>query len=194
VACNGSSVVSPRFAAALWALDWALRAARRGVRQIEFHDQLGPCTGRTYSPVCAPGPQASAAGRFAAQPVLYGMLAAARLEGGSFLPVSLQASGSISAYATREPGGRVHVAIDNLSPAGPSQALIALLPARYRAAVEQLAAPAVTARRGVRLGGAQILPGGRLSASSAPLPGGAGFLRLRLAAGSAALITLTPAG
>jgi hypothetical protein len=122
------------------------------------------------------------------------MLAAARLQGGSFLPVSVQASGSIAAYATREPGGRVHMAIDNLTPAGRSQAVLVLLPARYRAAVEQLAAPAVTARRGVRIGGAQVGAAGGLPARSTPLPGGAGFLRLRLAAGSAALITLTPAG
>jgi hypothetical protein len=192
VACNGSATVSPRFASALWALDWALRSARRGVRNVEFHDQLGACTARTYSPLCLASASEAAAGQFTAQPVLYGLLAAARLEGGSFIPLALQAPSSVVAYATREPSGVIHLAVDNLSLGGTSQPVIALLPGRYRPTLERLVAPGLTARRGAHFGGAEIGPGGSWHAGGEALADGAGSLSLRLARGSAAIVTLTP--
>lgn len=191
VGCSGATGVSRTFASSLWALDWALRATAAGVGHIQFHDLLERCTARTYSPLCAT--PAAGESNVAPQPELYGLLAAARLENGNFLDVRLRGPESLTAYATGDREGTIRLALDDMRRRGAPQRVVVTLHSGYRADIERLEGPGLTATRGVRLGGAEIAPNGRFEPHERPLDSGARSLDVRLRAGSAAILTLTPA-
>lgn len=153
--CRGNSAASPTFASALWALDWALRAADSGVSGLSFHGHLDLCGPDNQSPVCAPTTQAAAGTNVAPQPEFYGLLAASRLEGGRFLPIRAGSSTSMSnltAWATISPRGRITIAIDNLATSGASRTVL-ISPRRACLVVtEPLLAPSAAAKTGVALG------------------------------------------
>ena len=113
---------SPGFAGALWSLDWVLRAENSGVRGLNFNGEFRSCEWDPYSPICAPGDtEAADAGDVTAQPVYYGLLAARQLEGGRFVPTSMNTSGplpNLTTWATVVPGGTVRLAIHNMATTG----------------------------------------------------------------------------
>jgi hypothetical protein len=158
-ACMGSPSASPVFASALWALDWALRAASSGVKSLNFHGDLGVCGSHSESPICAPSDEAR---EVAAQPEYYGMLAASRLEGGRFVPTSLidpDPLPNLTTWATIAPGGTVRIAIDNLATEGLAQP-VSIPISGYAATYETVVGPSAEARTGITLGGAPVTSAG----------------------------------
>ncbi|HEX7609821.1 MAG TPA: glycosyl hydrolase family 79 C-terminal domain-containing protein [Solirubrobacteraceae bacterium] len=208
VACGGQPHVSDTFAAALWALDYSLIAASHGVAGLNFHGGLGSCAkgggilSPWYSPLCTlPG------GQLSARPEFYALLALRSLEGSTFVPVAYRTPADVSVYALRAPDGTLRVVIDDMRtraparrhrrrppPPGPLSVTLRVDPAYRSATVMRLLAPALTATRGVTLGGATLRLDGTLPQPlSTPLAGGAGSFTVRTTPASAAIVTL-PAG
>jgi glycosyl hydrolase family 79 len=201
VACAGQPHLSDTFAAALWALDFSLIAARDGAVGVNFHGGLGACAaGGTivspwYSPLCTlPG------GQLHARPEYYALLLLRSLEGCAFVPVAYAARGRVAVYALRAPDGSLRVVIDDMELASarsgaraPAAAWVALhVPSSYtRASVVRLTAPRLSAQHGVSFGGGSVAADGSLPA---PVPevlaGGAGAFKVRVTPASAAVVTL----
>ena len=207
VACAGQPGTSDTFGAALWALDYALIAARQGVAGLNFHGALGSCReGGTivspwYSPLCE-----LAGGQLRARPEYYALLLLRSLEGCAFVSATYRTSRNVSVYALRAPDGTLRVVIDDMqlpagaasrtgrkSRAGPVRVVLKVEPAYQHAGVTRLSAPSPYAKGAVTLGGASLRPDGTLPA---PVPtavsGSSGRFVLRVAAGSAAVVSLAP--
>jgi hypothetical protein len=191
-ACGGIPFVSPVFASALWALDWALRAANSGVQALNFHGNLGVCGSHAQSPICATTDEADRSGDLTAQPEYYGLLAARQLEGGRFVPTRLNVPDplpDLTTWATVAPNGTVKIAIDNLATAGLAQPVSVSMPGYY-AAVEQLVGPSDEARGGIAFSGSPVTSNGLWRprrARSLPVQS---FLRVVLRPASAVVIVL----
>jgi hypothetical protein len=164
VACGVKEDASPGFAAALWALDWILRAESSGIRGLNFHGELRACSSDPDSPICARGGTAAAdAGNITSQPVYYGLLAARQLEGGRFVPTRLVASGplpNLTSWATIAPSGTIRIAIDNMATTGLAQP-VSISISGYAATEEMLTAPSLEASSGITLGGAPVTGAGQ---------------------------------
>jgi len=189
---NGGPLTSPVFASSLWALDWILRAARAGVAGINFHSNFGLCGRETFSPVCALGDVAAFHGEVSPRPEYYGLLAARAIQGGRFVPVSVNEGPSaepLTAYATRHRNGVLTVAVDSLSA---SQPLVVLLraPGYGKATAEALTGASRAARSGVSFGGQTFGPGGFSNSHETRLKRAAGGYTLFMPAAGAAIITL----
>jgi hypothetical protein len=198
VACGGQPGVSDSFAAALWALDYGLTAAREGVSGLNLHGGLGACdAGGTilapwYSPLCT-----LADGQLGARPEYYALLLLRALEGCAFLEARYRTSHSVSVYALRAPDGNLRIVVDDEDvPAasrasGPVDVVVQADPSYRRGSVIRLSAPSVYAKRGVRLGGRALRPDGSFPGTvPTPIAGGAGHFAVRVSAGSAALVVL----
>jgi hypothetical protein len=191
-ACRGNSFASPVFASALWALDWALRAANSGVRGINFHGSLGLCGPYNQSPICAPSAEAAKVGDVTPRPEYYGLLAASRLEGGRFVSTSVIAPDplpNLTTWATLAPDGTVGIAIDNLATSGLSQP-VSIPMSGYTATEEPLAGPSVEARSDIALGGAPVTSIGEWQPKPATLSHSGRSFRVILRPASAVIVTL----
>jgi hypothetical protein len=162
VACVGSPSASPTLASALWALDWALRAADSGVQGINFHGDRGRCGANPQSPICTPRDESRRPEDVAEPPEYSGLLAASQLEGGRFVPVDVTGGASLpdlTIWATLSTSGTIKIAIDNMAASGASQSL--LIPMSGYVATEQLlVGPSPTARAGITFGGADVTSAG----------------------------------
>ena len=149
-ACSGIPGVSDTFAAALWALDYALILAEHGAAGMNLHTSLSVgCD--AYSPVCATAP-----GHYLARPVYYGLLALRTLGTGQLIPVHEHGAGNLAAHAVRDDGGGVRLAVENLGPT-PVTTLLTVAGTPMRgASIGWLTAPSVTATGGVTLDGASV--------------------------------------
>jgi hypothetical protein len=160
--CRGAPSASPAFASALWALDWALRAASSGVQGLSFHGGLGVCGAYAQSPICASDERADREADVNARAQYYGLLAARQLEGGRFVAATLSGAGSLAnltAWATVAPNGRLTIAIDDLATSGPSQP-VSILARGYRVGFDEaLAGPSPYARTGITLGRGPVTDG-----------------------------------
>jgi hypothetical protein len=154
VACPGTVDASPTFAGALWALDWALRAASSGVTGLNFHGGVAGCGINGESPICASPGESAERGDVSAQADYYGLLAASMLEGGRFVPVRMVGGGqlpNLTTWATLSPNGTVRIAIDNFASTGRPQPVI-VPAASYAASSVALSAPSIDARTAITLG------------------------------------------
>jgi len=191
---SGGPATSPVFASALWALDWTLRSVSAGVSGLNFHGYFGECAPYSVSPICARGYAAELRGQVMARPEYYGLLAARQLEGGRLLPVSVsvrRGDEDLTAYATKQPGGQITVALDNFST--DQAAAITLRAHGYRRGlVEFLRASSIDARGSVTFGHASASVSGILQPTGTVIrrhdglfqfmlpPASAGILRLQL--------------
>ena len=207
VACGGQPGTSDTFAAALWALDAALLAAREGVAAVNFTSGLGSCqAGGTllspwYSPLCT-----LADGQLTARPEYYALLLLHSLEGDAFMPLSLYTSRNIAAFALRAPDRAMHVVIDDMETASPGtasgHASGAPRPATVtldvgssyrRATALRMSAPSAGALQGTTLGGVALRQNGTLpTPQSAALADANGQFTVELEPASATLVTLSP--
>ena len=207
VACGGQPGTSDTFAAALWALDAALLAAREGVAAVNFTSGLGSCqAGGTllspwYSPLCT-----LADGQLTARPEYYALLLLHSLEGDAFMPLSLHTSRNIAAFALRAPDRAMHVVIDDMETASagtasphaagaPRPATVTLeVGSSYRRATAlRLSAPSAGALQGTALGGVALRQNGTLpTPRSAALAEADGKFTVVLEPASAMLVTLAP--
>jgi hypothetical protein len=193
VNCNGSPLVSPTFASALWSLDWSLRAASAGVRGIDFNGNLGVCGFKAPSPICSPSNEAAKHKNLAARPEYYGLLAASRLEGGRFISsnlISPEPLPNLTTWATVSPDGILAIAIDNMSTVGAPQQVS--IPTRgYEAIEEPLTAPSAEARYGVLFGRSYVTGHGSWK-SDAIHVSHKETINISVGAASAMVITLRP--
>ncbi len=194
-ACQGSASASPVLASALWALDWVLRAARRGMKGLNFHGNFGTCEKNSESSVCAPNHKAARNGDVNAQPEFYGLLAARQLEGGRFVPASLIGPDplpDLTTWATLAPDGTVRIAIDDLATAGLAQPVSIPVSGGYTATVQPLVGPSAKARSGIALGGARVTGVGQWRSRLVGLPRAGRSFRVIVRPASAVIVTLHP--
>lgn len=196
VSCGGARGVSDTFASALWVLDTLFQMARAGVVGVNIHT--------FHNAIYEPFAITHADGVWGAQvrPLYYGLLAFARaVPAGSRLlrTTTSHAPTTLRTWATRAPDGTEHAVVINDSAV--HAVTIALRPARpaTTATVERLTAPRLSARTAISLAGQSFgastttgsLPG---SADSSPAALVRGAVVVRVGPGSAALITVEPAG
>jgi hypothetical protein len=194
VSCRGQPGVSNVFASALWATDYLARAMSSGVVGINFHDLIGEPD--SYSPLVAAGPEQLLSGALHANPEWYALLLAHELLGDRPVRASVAGGDStLTAAAFTSPSGNVHIVLVDFRPSGSPRILKLRLPGPFRGgSILRLSAPGLRARTGVTLGGRAVSAAGTWQAAAA-LPrvsGAPGALRLSMAAGSAALVTLYP--
>ncbi len=192
--CRQSTPGNPSFAGALWALDWALRAASRGIRGIDFNGSFGTCgnNAQSQNPICAPSRRAANNGYVRPQPEYYGLLAASRLEGGRFVPTSMTADDplpNITTWATLAPAGRVTIAIDNLATSGLAQPVY-IRATGSSATEEQLSGPSAEAKSDVLLGGVYVTGSNGWQPRPTQLPRVQHSFRVVVPPASAVIVTL----
>lgn len=192
--CRQSTLGSPSFASALWALDWTLRAASRGIKGIDFNGSFGTCANNAQSqnPICAPSYKDTNDGDVRAQPEYYGLLAASRLEGGRFVPTSMTSVDpmpNITTWATITSRSTVTIAIDNLATTGLDQPVSIREPGSS-ATVEQLVAPSVEAKSDVLLGEAHVTGSAGWHPRQTRLPHVQNSFRVIVPPASAVIVTL----
>ena len=192
VSCGGAPGVSNVFASALWALDATFQMARVGVNGVNFHTFPGARYelfnfkrrhGRWHGFVA---------------PEYYGleMFAQAAPPGSRLLSLS-GPLGNVGAWATRAPGGAIHVVLINEYTTRSPTVAVRIAGASGPAMLERLEAKGVSARTGVSLGGQSFgvatttgTLAGRSTVTELRQTNGAYVVRLPRA--SAAMLTLMP--
>jgi hypothetical protein len=190
VSCGYSRGVSNTFASALWSLDALFQMASVGVDGVNMHTYPGA------------GDQlfafrlAKKSWRGVVAPEYYGlmMFAQAAPRGSRLLQVA-GASPTLRVWATKAPSGRIRVLLINDDIARSQCALLRVPGAGATAALERLQAPSVRATHQVTLAGQRFAHNtstGLLTGSSnnTVLHRAAGVYTVRLAAASAALLTM----
>lgn len=193
VACGGLPGVSNTFGAALWAVDYIVRAMRAGLAGINFHGLPSSCLG--YAPLCAPTDHDLRDGTLTAQPEWYALLLASRLSGTRVVAAGIRpAPRDVSVGAFLTPAGSVRVAIVDESPPGARPLTLSLrVPRRFaHGSVLRLTGRSPTATYGVALGGASVGPDGSWAGRVERLRERRGRLSVSVAPSSAALLTLEP--
>ena len=180
---GGKAGVSDTFASALWALDYLFVLAGYdcvGVNMQTGINHLGVLS--RYTPI-----NDNLAGRYAAAPEYYGLLAFAQAGKGEQIAVNLDSGGvNLTAYATRS-GPNVTLTVINKDMSRDASVAISGVSAR-QARVMRLTAPSLTATTGIALGGASVDSGGKWSGGKSET---VKLGKLNLPSGSAALVTLT---
>ncbi len=192
VSCGGAPGLSNAFVSSLWALDATFQMARVGVDGVNFHTfpeaQYGlfrfkRIHGKWHGFVA---------------PEYYGLLmfAQAAPAGSSLLSTS-GSLGNVRAWATRAPGGQVHVVLINDYTAQSRTIAVRVAGAKGAAMLERLRAPSLHSKTRVTIGGESFgtstatgLLAGRSSVVWVKPAAGAYVVRMPPA--SAAMLTLAP--
>jgi hypothetical protein len=190
ISCHGQPGVSNTFAAALWAVDYGLRAIGAGVRGLNFHDLIAEP--RSYAPLAATTGRRLHAGRLRANAEWYALLLLGRLQGSRPLRTAVS-SHRVEAAAFRAPDGKLQLLLIDLEPAGAPRLQITLrLPDAVRGGtILRLHAPSLSATTGITLGGAHVSGSGAWSAPAQLPQVASAHPQLALTPGSAALVTLS---
>ena len=186
---GGRPGVSDTLAGALWVLDYMFTLASNGCSGINMEtgvNQLGFIS--SYSPIGDDEQR-----RYSARAEYYGMLAFSLGGHGNLLPVDVDTNtAAIKAYATRPKEGALVLTLINK---GGVPCVVHLNTASEgrEASVTRLYGPAVDAKTGVTLGGAEVTSSGTWKpAKQEPLPVHQGQVILRMPAFSAAMVTFLP--
>ena len=179
--CGGQPGVSDRFASALWAVDYLLDSARRGVAGANLNGFLEACFG--YTPLCS-----DANGRLHAQPVFYALLFVHAVGSGAFLPVSSKPDPKLSVYAVRRGNGSV--AIVAVNRAAKNTSLAIEIAGTHTARLWSLTAPSLTSTGSVTFGGAAVTSAGTFTPGSVAVPRSVVGYRVNVPPGSAVLLTI----
>jgi hypothetical protein len=179
--------VSDTLAAALWVLDYMFTLASNGCSGVNMEtgvNQLGFIS--SYSPISD-----DEQGHHSATPEYYGMLAFSLAGRGDLLAVETDVRTSeMKAYATRpKEGGLVFTLINK----GEIASVLHLDTGSQSrdASVMRLSGPAVDAKTGIMLGGAEVTSRGTWKATNAQvLPVREGQLMLPMPAASAAIVSI----
>lgn len=217
--CSGQPGVSDAYAMSLWSLDYMLQTAKAGLARLQFHTSTAavcgdfkertspdyPISYRYYGAFCAPTADDLAAGRLAAAPLYYGMLAFSQVPTGRFLslPVPAAALATTRAYAVQGPGAQVSVVLLNLAdPAagGAAQDVSVHLPGTYaRATAVTLASAdpsglASLDASAVSLGGRHVDDTGALTGrpEATPVDVDGSDIHVTVAPGTARILTVLP--
>ncbi len=160
VVCAGAPDVSDTFAASLWALDYGLLLAQRGVANAQFMDGTNAAGCDPYTPLCP------TTGDLTPRPIYYGMLATSLVGAGKFVGVTNPDEADVRAYAVRD-GHQLTVVLDdvqNPATSGPTTISLNLGSARLhygRITSLTTSDPAgLAATTAITLGGQQVGPHG----------------------------------
>ena len=184
---GGKPGVSDSFASALWVLDYLFVLAKFGAAGANLQtgiNHLGKLS--AYSPIFD-----DQKGHYGAAPEYYGLLAFAQIADGEMIAVEAATSGiNLTAYALRQQRGAIAAAVINKDMTRDAAVRIAGAP-QGEAQVMRLAAPSVSALRGVTLGGAGVGNDGRWGGVTQSVKIENGRAILNVPAASAALVTFT---
>ena len=184
----GRPGVSDTLAGALWVLDYMFTLAQygcagvnmeTGVNQLDFISSYSPIGDDEH-------------GHYSAKPEYYGMLAFSLAAKGQLLAVETDAnSPEIKSYATQSQGA-LALTLINKGPAAPVISINLGEHSKARqASLIRLTGPAIDARTGIKLGGAEVTPGGIWKAASTEvLRVKSGQLTITLPPASAAVVHL----
>jgi len=189
---GGKAGVSDTFAAALWVLDYLFVLASHGCQGVNMQtgvNHLGHIS--YYTPISD-----DLAGHHGAAPEYYGLLAFAPFAGEEQIAASCEANGiNLTAYAVRLGAGGLRLAVINKDFTQDADVTIDAGTGIRSARAMRLTAPSLASAGGITLGG---VPVGRDGAWRGARTGTVklqdGKARLNVAAGSAAIVTLSPAG
>jgi hypothetical protein len=186
---GGRPGVSDTMAGALWVLDYMFTLASNGCSGVNMEtgvNQLGFIS--SYSPIGDDEQR-----HYTARPEYYGMLAFSLAGHGDLLPVKVDTdAAAIKAYATRSKEGAIVLALINKGGV-PSALHLDSASEGREASVIRLKGPAVDAKTGITLGGAEVTSTGTWRpAKQESLPAHEGRLILRMPAFSAAMVTFLP--
>jgi glycosyl hydrolase family 79 len=183
---GGRPGVSDTMASALWVLDYMFTLAANGCAGVNMETGVNHLDFiSSYSPI---GDDEQ--GHYSAKPEYYGMLAFSLAGKGQLLQADIDGgSTEIKAYATQPNKGTLALTLINK---GAAASVLTVnvgghTPGR-RASVIRLSGPAIDARTGITLGGADVTTAGTWRATkSEALPVRNGQLRIQLPAASAAI-------
>jgi hypothetical protein len=193
VSCGGAPGLSNAFVSALWALDATFQMARVGVDGVNFHTYPGA----PYELFNFKRRHGRWQGFVA--PEYYGleMFAQAAPPGARLLRWT-GSLGSVRAWATRAPGGAIHVVLINDHTAQSRTVAVRIAGAGGPATLERLRARGISATTGVTLGGQTFgtatttgMLAGHATLATVKPAGGAYVVQLPQA--SAAMLTIGPA-
>ncbi len=189
---GGRPGISDTFAEALWVLDYMLRIAAGGAAGVNIEtgvNQLGFIS--SYSPIFDDEHD-----RYTAAPGYYGMLAFAQIGEGRLLPVTLGATSlNLAAYAVQRSNEDTILIVINRETLTPTSLRLPQRPGS-KASLLRLEAPALSATKGIALGGIPVSMSGSWRAPQwKPVTPTAEdtLLHIELPAASAVLIRLTRA-
>ena len=161
-ACPGTNQTTKTHAAALWAADYALNAARLGITRLGFHSSMATCKGGPpMSVICSGGAFLKPNGVMVPRANYFGMAMVADLAPGKFLELSSKGGGLSNSYALRNADGSTTVFIVNENdPEKYGQTEVSLkLPGRARrGTMIQLSGPRLTAQDSTLIDGAKAAP------------------------------------
>jgi hypothetical protein len=193
--CEGKAGVSDTFASALWGLDTMFNFAARGVQGVNFHMLPG-----SHYELFTTSQTAQGAWQAFVHPEYYGLMLFAQAfpPGAQLLPVTAPA-GPTKVWATVGPDGTVRVVAINQDATAEHDVQVLIPGATGGGSLETLAAPSLAATTGVSLGGQSFgdeTTTGTLPAAPAttPVTPSSGVYTVRLAPGSATLMTISGSG
>jgi len=179
---GGRPGVSDTMAGALWVLDYMFALAANGCSGVNMEAGVNHLDFiSSYSPI---GDDEQ--GNYSAKPEYYGMLAFSLVGKGQLLEVDVDSSSpEVKAYATQSNPGTLALTLINKGSA--ISELTVHAPGK-RASVIRLTGPAIDAKTGITLGGAEVTPAGTWKAAkSEVLPVRNGQVKITLPAHSAAI-------
>ena len=182
---GGRPGVSDTMAGALWVLDYMFTLAANGCSGVNMETGVNQRDFiSSYSPI---GDDEQ--GHYSAKPEYYGMLAFSLAGKGRILMTDIDASApEIKAYATQPPGGGFALTLINKGDRSSAFTVNTGSHARH-ASVIRLSGPAIDAKTGITLGGAEVTPAGTWKPIKPEvLPMRNGRLTIKLPAASAAIV------
>jgi len=181
---GGKLGISDTLGAALWGVDVMFTLAHAGWLGINFH---GGGSSR-YSPIAR-----GLSGAFEPRPLYYGMLLFAYAGQGSLVPIHLQGTSALRAFAVRGTDGTHRVVLVNKDPDLAQNAHVRIRTTGKKASILRLTAPSAESKTDITFGGASV------DADSKWAPKFTESIRLRsdslrveLPASSAAVIQIDP--
>ena len=193
ISCNGRAGVSDTLASGLWAMDTLFAIASAGIDGVNLHTYPNSDNGLFDLTRGPAGWEATV------HPLYYGalMFEQAAPAGSRLLRVGAGNQSRLRAWATRGPDHRVRVLLINDSLGAAARATVRLAGRHGPAGLERLRAASAYATGGVTLGGESFGPTTTTGVLPAPTPLTAaahgGAYTVTLPAGSAALLTISPA-
>jgi hypothetical protein len=108
--CPGTNDTSLTNASALWAADYTLYAATRGVERMAMHSMLGACRGGApMSLICDPADHGQRSNAFEARPNMLGLRLLVPSLGGDFTKSVVKGGGNMTAYTVVKDDGKTLV-------------------------------------------------------------------------------------
>ncbi len=186
---GGKPGVSDTFGSALWTLDYFFTLAWDGAAGVNLEtgiNQLGFIS--SYSPI---GDDQHS--NYSAQPDYYGMLAFARASYGERIAIDYKAADrNVTAYAVLGDDQQLFVTIINKEVSRSTTVNVSADQQFINATTMRLNAPSLTAKNGVKLGGAEVNAMGEWHPQSLEkTPIKKGEYAVNVAAGSAAIVILS---